>query len=158
MDQLVVKQGESLVEIEKKGGKILSENKFFSDLCSLMKNVEFLKFYDEYLKDWSDIQCMIFYMKLYTTIDYEYSNRFNNKISDEAMTYTIKQIMENRDTRRFAFDLFKDFKDISHKNTGSFRTLLNFDDKESKKKKKKIKKLKQLENEILLVENSEKNL
>ena len=57
MDQLVVKQDESLVEIERKGGKILSENKFFSDLCSLMKNVEFLKFYDEYLKDWSDIQC-----------------------------------------------------------------------------------------------------
>ena len=54
--------------------------------------------------------------------------------------------------------LFKDFKDISHKNTGSFRTLLNFDDKESKKKKKKMKKLKQLENEILQVENSEKNL
>ncbi len=156
MDQLVLKQGESLVEIERKGGKILSENKFFSDLCSLMKNVEFLKFYDEYLKDWSDIQCMIFYMKLYTTIDYEYSNRFNNKISDEAMTYTIRQIMENRDTRRFAFDLFKDFKDISHRNTGSFRTLLNFDNKESKKKK--MKKLKQLEEEILQVEDSEKNL
>lgn len=156
MDQLVVKQGESLAEIERKGGKILSENKFFSDLCSLMKNVEFLKFYDEYLKDWSDIQCMIFYMKLYTTIDYEYSNRFNSKISDEAMTYTIKQIMENRDTRRFAFDLFKDFKDISHKNTGSFRTLLNFDDKEYKKKKKKMKKLKQLENEILQVQDANK--
>ena len=120
-----------------------------------MKNVEFLKFYDEYLKDWSDIQCMIFYMKLYTTIDYEYSNRFNSKISDEAMTYTIKQIMENRDTRRFAFDLFKDFKDISHKNTGSFRTLLNFDNKETKKKKKKMKKIKQLEEEILQVEDTE---
>lgn len=156
MDQLVVKQGESLVEIERKGGKILSENKFFSDLCSLMKNVEFIKFYDEYLKDWSDIQCMIFYMKLYTTIDYEYTSRFNNKISDEAMTYTIKQIMENRDTRRYAFDLFKDFKDISHKNTGSFRTLLNFDDKESKKKERKKKKLKQLENEILQVQDSNK--
>ena len=98
---------------------------------------------------------MIFYMKLYTTIDYEYSNRFNSKISDEAMTYTIKQIMENRDTRRFAFDLFKDFKDISHKNTGSFRTLLNFDNKETKKKKKKMKKIKQLEEEILQVEDTE---
>ena len=88
-------------------------------------------------------------------IDYEYSNRFNSKISDEAMTYTIKQIMENRDTRRFAFDLFKDFKDISHTNTGSFRTLLNFDNKESKKKKKKMKKIKQLEEEILQVEYTE---
>ena len=44
MDQLVVKHGESLVEIERKGGKILSENKFFTDLCSLMKNVEFILF------------------------------------------------------------------------------------------------------------------
>ena len=73
MDQLVLKQEESLIEIERKGGEILNENKFFSDLCSMMKNVEFLKFYDEYLKDWSDIQCMIFYMKLYTTIDFEYN-------------------------------------------------------------------------------------
>ena len=152
MDQLVLKQDESLIEIERKGGEILNENKFFSDLCSMMKNVEFLKFYDEYLKDWSDIQCMIFYMKLYTTIDFEYNSRFNDKISDEAMTYTIKQIMENRDTRRYAFDLFKDFKDISHKNTGSFRTLLNFENKSEKKKKKK--KMKKLE-EILQIENNE---
>ena len=152
MDQLVLKHDESLIEIERKGGEILNENKFFSDLCSMMKNVEFLKFYDEYLKDWSDIQCMIFYMKLYTTIDFEYNSRFNDKISDEAMTYTIKQIMENRDTRRFAFDLFKDFKDISHKNTGSFRTLLNFENKSEKKKKKK--KMKKLE-EILQIENNE---
>ena len=155
MDQLVLKQDESLIEIERKGGEILSENKFFSDLCSMMKNVEFLKFYDEYLKDWSDIQCMIFYMKLYTTIDFEYNNRFNDKISDEAMTYTIRQIMGNRDTRRYAFDLFKDFKDISHKNTGSFRTLLNFENKSEKKKKKK--KMKKLE-EILQIKNNEKNL
>ncbi|MDB4345664.1 hypothetical protein OAA43_01160 [bacterium] len=155
MDQLVLKHDESLIEIERKGGVILDENKFFSDLCSMMKNVEFLKFYDEYLKDWSDIQCMIFYMKLYTTIDFEYNSRFNDKISDEAMTYTIKQIMENRDTRRYAFDLFKDFKDISHKNTGSFRTLLNFENKSEKKKKKK--KMKKLE-EILQIENNEKNL
>ena len=152
MDQLVLKHDESLIEIERKGGEILDENKFFSDLCSMMKNVEFLKFYDEYLKDWSDIQCMIFYMKLYTTIDFEYNSRFNDKISDEAMTYTIKQIMENRDTRRYAFDLFKDFKDISHKNTGSFRTLLNFENKSEKKKKKK--KMKKLE-EILQIENNE---
>lgn len=150
MDQLVLKHDESLIEIERKGGVILDENKFFSDLCSMMKNVEFLKFYDEYLKDWSDIQCMIFYMKLYTTIDFEYNSRFNDKISDEAMTYTIRQIMENRDTRRYAFDLFKDFKDISHKNTGSFRTLLNFENKSEKKKKKKKKK--KLE-EILQIQN-----
>ena len=66
MDQLEArlnKRGETLAELEKKGTKILKENKFFSDLCSLMKNIDFITFYDEYFKDWSEIQCMIFYMK-----------------------------------------------------------------------------------------------
>ena len=156
MTKEIVKKNSSEILFEEsiiKGNKILCENEFFQDFISLMHNIEFNNFYKKYFQNWSDIETMIFYMKLYTTIDYEYSNRFNNKISDEAMTYTIKQIMENRDTRRFAFDLFKDFKDISHKNTGSFRTLLNFDDKESKKKKKKMKKIKQLAEEILQVEN-----
>ncbi len=151
MDQLVVKQTESLVEIERKGGEILKQNKFFSDLCNIMKNTEFIKFFDEYFKDWSNIQCMIFYMKLYSTIEYEYSARYDGSISDETMTYMLKQIMNNRDTRRFAFDLFKDFRDISHKNTGSFRTLLNFDD--GSKKRKKKKKLKALEEEFLAIGN-----
>lgn len=134
MDKLVVKRGETLAELEKKGSKILKENKFFSDLCSLMKNIDFIKFYDEYFKDWSEIQCMIFYIKLYTTIEYEYKIRYNLQISDEIITYMLRQIMNNNETRRFALDLFNDFKDISHKNTGSFRTLLNFESVENKKK------------------------
>ena len=134
MDKLVVKRGETLAELEKRGSKILKENKFFSDLCSLMKNIDFIKFYDEYFKDWSEIQCMIFYIKLYTTIEYEYKIRYNLQISDEIITYMLRQIMNNNETRRFALDLFNDFKDISHKNTGSFRTLLNFESVENKKK------------------------
>lgn len=38
-----------------KGRQILSDNTFFKDLCNLMKNVEFARFYDNYFKDWSDI-------------------------------------------------------------------------------------------------------
>jgi|TARA_Y100000992_G_C21254691_1_gene487863 uncharacterized protein YihD (DUF1040 family) len=119
--------------IESIGSDILKNNKFLSDLCSLMRNTEFIEFYNEYFKEWSDIQCMIFYIKLYTTIEYEYSNRFNNKITNESMVYTIKQIMDNEDTRSFALDLFKDFKDLSHKNTRSFRTLINFEYNYNKK-------------------------
>ena len=97
------------VDIEIIGDNILKTNKFLSDLCSLMKNTEFITFYNEYFKDWSDIQCMIFYIKLYTTIEYEYTNRFKKKISSQAMAYTIKKIMDNEYTRSFALDLFKDF-------------------------------------------------
>ena len=125
MDKLVSKD-DSTFDIEKIGGNILSENKFFSDLCSLMKNVEFIKFYNTYLQEWSDIQCMIFYMKLYSTIEYEYNMRFSHKITDEIMTYMIKQIMDDEKLRKFSLTLFNDFKDVSHKKTGVFRKMLNF--------------------------------
>ena len=92
MDKLVSKD-DSTFDIEEIGENILNENKFFGDLCSLMKNVEFIKFYNTYLQEWSDIQCMIFYMKLYSTIEYEYNMRFSHKITDEIMTYMIKKFV-----------------------------------------------------------------
>ncbi len=55
------------------GSKILKENHFFKEFISLMNNTEFKQFYDTYFNDWSDIQTMIFYMKLHSTIEYEYS-------------------------------------------------------------------------------------
>ena len=125
MDKLVSKD-DSTFDIEEIGENILNENKFFSDLCSLMKNVEFIKFYNTYLQEWSDIQCMIFYMKLYSTIEYEYNMRFSHKITDEIMTYMIKQIMDDDKLRKFSLTLFNDFKDVSHKKTGVFRKMLNF--------------------------------
>ena len=124
MDKLVIKTNHT--DIEQLGENILHENKFFSDLCSLMRNVEFIKFYNNYLNEWSDIQCMIFYMKLYTTIEYEYTTRFNHKINDKVMTYTIKQIMDDNKLRKLALTLFNDFKDITHHKTSAFRTLLDF--------------------------------
>jgi hypothetical protein len=111
----------------RKGGKILSENIFFKDLCNLMKNVEFVKFYDNYFKDWSDIQCMIFYMKLYSTIEYEYKLRFNSEINDETMTLMMHKIMTNGQTRKFAFDVFEKYKnDYNHESSEGFRKELQF--------------------------------
>lgn len=122
---------DSIVEIlpnhEKKGKEILKSNAFFSDLCSLMKNVEFVKFYDTYFNDWSDIECMIFYMKLHSTIDNEYKKRFETKISDETMTYMLHKVMTNGESRKFAFELFHNYKSqYGHKSTDGFCKLLEF--------------------------------
>lgn len=122
MDQLIKFSTE-----ECKGAEILSRNSFFRDLCSLMKNVEFAKFYDNYFKDWSDIQCMIFYMKLYSTIEYEYKSRFNDDINDEAMTYMMHKIMSEGKTRKIAFELFEKYKnDYNHESSEGFRKELEF--------------------------------
>jgi hypothetical protein len=123
MDQVTV-----YTDIERTGQEILETNKFFGDLCSLMKNVEFIKFYNNYFHDWSDIQCMIFYMKMHTTIQYEYHQRYSGEIADTTMVYMLNKIMENSATRKYALDLFKDFKQsINTEETSNFRSLLNFD-------------------------------
>ena len=99
---------EQLINVSKKCDKniCLNENVFFNDLCSLMRNVEFAKFYDSYFNDYSDIECMIFYMKLYSTIEYEYKERFNLSIDDETMKLMLHKIMSNGETRKFAFEIF----------------------------------------------------
>lgn len=113
---------------EETGKDILQKNGFFNDLVKLMKNTEFKEFYNKYFHDWTDIQTMIFYMKLYSTIEYEYNRRFNNNISDELMTYTLHNVMCNKETRKVAMKLFRDFKELVHSNTYDFRTLIQFND------------------------------
>jgi hypothetical protein len=111
---------------EKKGAELLTTNSFFKDLIGIMKNTEFKNFYSKYFKDWTDIQTMIFYMKLYTTIEYEYNSRFSTQISDNLMTYTLHNVMTNTNTRSVAMSLFRDFKDLNHSRTYDFRTLIQF--------------------------------
>ena len=111
---------------ETKGAEILTTNPFFKDLIGIMKNTEFKNFYSKYFKDWTDIQTMIFYMKLYTTIEYEYNSRFSNQINDNLMTYTLHNVMTNTNTRSVAMSLFRDFKDLNHSRTYDFRTLIQF--------------------------------
>src|SRR5210317_1643516 len=79
-------------KVKKEGEKILKKNDFFRKLMNLMNSTEFNDFYDSYFKDWSDIETIVFYIKLYKTIDYEYNRRFNEEISDEIMTYMLYNV------------------------------------------------------------------
>lgn len=108
------------------GSKILKENHFFKEFISLMNNTEFKQFYDTYFKDWTDIQTMIFYMKLHSTIEYEYSTRYDCKISDEQMAESLYNIISNTQTRKIAMKLFNDFK-VDYDASSSFRSLIKFD-------------------------------
>jgi hypothetical protein len=115
----------------KTGFNILKNNNFFKDFISLMNNTEFKQFYDIYFKDWTDIQTMIFYMKLYSTLEYEYSSRYNCQISDELMTESLYNIISNTQTRQVAMQLFDDFK-VDYNASSSFRSLIKFDNNNTK--------------------------
>ena len=94
---------------ESEGAKILKKNKFFRDFTSLMRNIEFKQFYFNYFKDWTDIQTMIFYMKLYTTIEDAYFGQYNKSISDELITFTLHKIITTDKIRKVAIEMFKNF-------------------------------------------------
>jgi hypothetical protein len=116
-------------KIIKEGENILNKNDFFKKLMNLMNSGEFKDFYDSYFNDWSDIETIIFYIKLYKTIAYEYNNRFNEEINDEIMSYMLYNVMLNEQTRKLALEKFRDFKE--HKNIDmeknkDFRYLLDF--------------------------------
>lgn len=116
-------------KVKQEGGKILKKNDFFRKLMNLMNTAEFNDFYDNYFKDWSDIETIVFYIKLYKTIEYEYKRRFNEEISEEIMTYMLYNVMNNTETRKLSLEKFRDFKD--HKNidmnkTAELRYLFDF--------------------------------
>jgi hypothetical protein len=93
------------------GKEILETNMFFKDLAELMKNAQFRRFYNEYFTDWSDIQVMIFYMKLYAMVESEYSLRYCREIDNELVVYVMHNIMSAKMTRKIALNLFKNYKD-----------------------------------------------
>ena len=113
----------------KEGEDILKKNEFFDKLVKLMNSNEFVDFYDSYFKDWSDIQTIVFYIKLYKTIEYEYKRRFDSDIPSGLMTYTLYNIINTKELRKIALEKFNDFKEsksIDMKKNEEFRYLLDF--------------------------------
>ena len=116
---------------ENEGQKILNKNNFFQDFTSLMRNNEFKKFYHNYFNDWSDIQTMIFYMKIYSTVEDLYYSQYKKEISDELMTYTLHKIITTQETRKIAVEIFKNFKgeesNIDKNRLTYFKSIINFE-------------------------------
>ena len=66
-------------------------------------------------------------MKLYSTIEDEYTIRLNKQISDSDMLIVLQAVMNNDDTRKYALTLFQDYKSsYDYKTTKNFRKLLYF--------------------------------
>jgi predicted lipase len=91
-----------------------------------MHNIEFNNFYKKYFQNWSDIETMIFYMKLYKAIEYGYSLKFNTAIDPQLMTFTLHKVMTTTPLRKEAMKIFRNFKDTSISDKEIFCKLLDF--------------------------------
>ena len=129
IEHKIVKKNSNEILFEEsiiKGNKILCENEFFQDFISLMHNIEFNNFYKKYFQNWSDIETMIFYMKLYKAIEYGYSMKFETNIDPQLMTFTLHKIMTTTSLRKAAMKTFRNFKDSSISDKEIFCKLLDF--------------------------------
>ena len=91
-----------------------------------MHNIEFNNFYKKYFQNWSDIETMIFYMKLYKAIEYGYKNKFYTDIDPQLMTFTLHKVMTTTALRKAAIKIFRNFKDSSITDKEIFCKLLDF--------------------------------
>ena len=128
--------------IHNEGSKIYKENEFFKDLHNLMKIKEFSDFYKKYFTNWFEIEMMMMYMKLYTTIKESYELKYHKQISDELHLFMLREIIRNNDSRKIVLNNFELFK----------KGLLN---EKYFTKFKKYKKLKIELNDQLLNENTD---
>lgn len=126
MNQQIYKKENASSSIER-GNKIYNSNPFFRDLTGLMNNVEFHDFYNKYFHDWSDIQTMIFYMKLYKAIEYGYQTQYQSKIEPELMTFVLHKIMTTTYMRKRAMEIFNSFKESSLSDHEMFCKLIDFE-------------------------------
>jgi len=115
------------------GSEIYHSNPFFQDLIGLMENPEFHSFYNQYFQNWSDIETMVFYMKLYKAVEYGYHSKFNASMDPELMTYTLHKIISTTEIRRKAMKIFNNFKEHSISDQEIFCQLLDFQELKSEK-------------------------
>tara|TARA_A100001015_G_scaffold314141_1_gene422934 strand:+ start:91 stop:483 length:393 start_codon:yes stop_codon:yes gene_type:complete len=100
---------------------------FLRDLVEIMNNENFKEFYEKYMNDFTEMETIFFYMKLYETIQFEYNSRYNKKLDDGKIIQLLYNIMNSSDLRKFALELFGNFKsDMLSKKNEKFRSLLNF--------------------------------
>lgn len=126
MDKTIVKKEVNEHIALRKGEKIISTNIFFQDFISLMQNIEFDEFYKKYFTNWSDIETMVFYMKLYKALEYGYSVRYNDNIDKRLMTFILHKIMTTTILRKSAIEIFNNFKQHSLSDQEIFCKMLDF--------------------------------
>ena len=81
------------------GEKIMQNNEFLKDICELMENEQFNKFFNKYMSDWLDIKCSITYMKLYDEFKKKYKKINNKELDKNIIIYLLTKIMRDKKLR-----------------------------------------------------------
>ena len=97
MNQLV--EYDNLNNAIKEGEKKLENNEFFQDLCGLMENEQFKRFFDKHMGNWLDIKCSVTYMHLYKEFKERYEKINDRELDNRIVVYLLSKIMRDKTLR-----------------------------------------------------------
>jgi len=83
----------------KEGGKKMEGNDFFQDLCGLMENEQFKRFFDKHMNSWIDIKCSATYMHLFNQIKAKYNEINERELDNRIIVYLLSKIMRDKTLR-----------------------------------------------------------
>ena len=108
----------------KEGEKKLESNEFFQDLCGLMQNEQFKRFFDKHMGNWLDIKCSVTYMHLYKEFKERYETINDKELDNRIVVYLLSKIMRDKNLRPWSIstvdkmltsrkvNFFKEFESI----------------------------------------------
>jgi hypothetical protein len=108
----------------KEGKRKLEKNDFFRDLCALMENDQFKRFFDKHMSNWIDIKCSLTYMHLYNQFKIKYKELNDDDLDKHLAVYLLSKLMKDKTLRPLSIttvdkmlnekkvDFFKEFETL----------------------------------------------
>jgi len=88
----------------KEGEKKIENNDFFQDLCVLMENEEFKRFFDKHMNNWIDIKCSVIYMHLFNQFKSRYNEINDKELDNRIIVYLLSKIMKDKILRPWSIN------------------------------------------------------
>jgi hypothetical protein len=122
MSIIVANKNETHIE---EGNKIIENNEFLRDICELMENDTFKRFFNKHMSNWLDIKCSVTYMKLYDEFKKKYKKIKNDDLDKSIIIYLLTKIMKDKKLRPWSIQTVnKMFNDRKVKFFNEFETFL----------------------------------
>ena len=112
----------------KEGQRKLANNDFFQDLCALMENEQFNRFFDKHMSNWTEIKCSLTYMHLYRQFKIKYEDLTDEALDKNLAVFLLSKIMCDKTLRPWSIntvdkmlnekkvDFFEEFESLMIKN------------------------------------------
>ncbi len=93
-------------------GKIkLTNNEFMKELCDLMEDEKFLKFYKKYMMDWTSIKCTSIYMRLYSEFKTKYETISKDELDKNIIIFILSKIMTDSTLRPLSIEAVENIQE-----------------------------------------------